>query len=403
MKIKKNIKITFFIFLSLIYFCLLTILVIFLIEITKFGTKLSNKINELEIHNTSYYGEKLNYNPYKKFDNKFLHPYLTFSMPWSDEEIKKINNTYVSLNSQGLRNNPYNKETNSYAGVILGGSTAFGYYASSDKTTIASLISQQLNINFHNLNGPSWNSHQELISLIKFKEKFDLSISFTGNNDFSIFCHRTKGTNLEENYIDAVERFDDINKVFRSIIDKQLYHLTFKTFLKYLVINTVPETLKTINYIKHNFNKKKTIKPIQSIGLSSKCITKNGDFDKKNLQRSINQFISNQQTIRAITEMKGAVHYLILQPQYYKDSKSPTKEMYKYIYNEVMNSDLCKKNCYNFQNIFQENRSLSYMENLSGEYNNELFIDNIHLSDMGNQIVSKKLIEIIRSKNLYNE
>ena len=43
------------------------------------------------------------------------------------------------------------------------------------------------------------------------------------------------------------------------------------------------------------------------------------------------------------------------------------------------------------------------MENLSGEYNNELFIDNIHLSDMGNQIVSKKLIEIIRSKNLYNE
>ena len=378
MKIKKNIKITFFIFLSLIYFCLLTILVIFLIEITKFGTKLSNKINELEIHNTSYYGEKLNYNPYKKFDNKFLHPYLTFSMPWSDEEIKKINNTYVSLNSQGLRNNPYNKETNSYAGVILGGSTAFGYYASSDKTTIASLISQQLNINFHNLNGPSWNSHQELISLIKFKEKFDLSISFTGNNDFSIFCHRTKGTNLEENYIDAVERFDDINKVFRSIIDKQLYHLTFKTFLKYLVINTVPETLKTINYIKHNFN-------------------------KKNLQRSINQFISNQQTIRAITEMKGAVHYLILQPQYYKDSKSPTKEMYKYIYNEVMNSDLCKKNCYNFQNIFQENRSLSYMENLSGEYNNELFIDNIHLSDMGNQIVSKKLIEIIRSKNLYNE
>lgn len=101
--------------------------------------------------------------------------------------------------------------------------------------------------------------------------------------------------------------------------------------------------------------------------------------------------------------MKGAVHYLILQPQYYKDSKSPTKEMYKYIYNEVMNSDLCKKNCYNFQNIFQENRSLSYMENLSGEYNNELFIDNIHLSDMGNQIVSKKLIEIIRSKNLYNE
>ena len=75
--------------------------------------------------------------------------------------------------------------------VLLGGSTAFGYYSSSDKTTPAALLSKNSNLNFYNLNGPSWNSHQELISLIKFKKDYDISLSLTGVTDLSIFCQYT--------------------------------------------------------------------------------------------------------------------------------------------------------------------------------------------------------------------
>ena len=89
-----------------------------------------------------------------------MHPYLTFSMASREKNIQEINNQFVNLDELGFRINPFNNFNKEKTGILLGGSSAFGYYSSSDKTTIAALISNKKKYNIYNLNGPSWNSHQ---------------------------------------------------------------------------------------------------------------------------------------------------------------------------------------------------------------------------------------------------
>ena len=185
--------------IGLIYLILFITVLVFILEVFKIGTYMNKNQTKFELHNTDYYGEEILLNPYKKFDVKYLHPYLIWSMPWKKKDIDSINNKFVNINEHGLRKNPLGISKQN-EGLFLGGSTAFGYYASSDKKTIAALISKNTNYNFLNLNGPSWNSHQELISLIKNDKKYSKSISFSGNNDISIFCKYTSNTELEDKY-----------------------------------------------------------------------------------------------------------------------------------------------------------------------------------------------------------
>jgi len=397
MKNSLKIKTIFFLFVTIIYFSLAFVALLLIIELFSLGTKLTKKINIYELHNTDYYGKKIEYNPYRKFDNKFLHPFLTFSMPWKREELNKINNEFVSLNYLGYRKNPFLSNEFFKSGIILGGSTAFGYYASSNSTTIASHLTKRTKTNFYNLNGPSWNSSQELISLLKFKKDYDYSVSFSGNNDFSIFCHRTIDSELEENYVDAVERFEDINKVFRSVTDRQLYHLDFNVLIKYFIVNNFSETLKIINYIKFKYNKEKINVPTQARKIENKCLNENNLQSFKKIDKSINQFLYNQNMMRVISNSRGAKHYLILQPQYFKKENTSNKkrELYQYIYKKIMDSNFCSTNCFNFFNIFDEFDNQSFMNNFTGIYENEIFIDNIHLSDIGNEIISEKILKVI--------
>ena len=71
----------------------------------------------------------------------------------------------------GFRNSISNKSNNRAA--IVGGSTAFGSFSSSDRTTIASSLNKMTNqFNFENLNSPSWNSHQEMVAIATNLEKY---------------------------------------------------------------------------------------------------------------------------------------------------------------------------------------------------------------------------------------
>ena len=107
--------------------------------------------------------------------------------------------------------------------------------------------------------------------------------------------------------------------------------------------------------------------------------------------------------MKIISESRDASHYIVLQPLYFEEINSPKKEMYNYIYNKILKSNLCQNNCYNFQNIFSKDEISSYMNNLSGEYKNEIFIDNVHLSDRGNKITSKEIIKILKFKKLKHD
>lgn len=64
-----------------------------------------------------------------------------FLTPWKEEIIELVNNEYVNLDQNGFRVNPYiKKNKTNYNIVLLGGSSAFGMFSSSDKYTLASTI-----------------------------------------------------------------------------------------------------------------------------------------------------------------------------------------------------------------------------------------------------------------------
>lgn len=111
----------------------------------------------IPLHKTNYYGSLRERDPYQMFYIEHLHPYYLFSAPWLKKDRYAANNDTV--NRAGFRDNP-SFEPNKTTGVFLGGSAAFGQYATSNDMTIAAQLSRLGDLKFINLNAPSWNSHQ---------------------------------------------------------------------------------------------------------------------------------------------------------------------------------------------------------------------------------------------------
>ena len=120
------------------------------------------------------------------------------------------NSEIIKLNDEGFRINPLNKEENHNKILLSGGSTAFGMYASNQKSIISAQITDKLKANVFNLNSNFWNSHNELIGILKFKNDYDLSISLTISNDINFFC--SNNSNLKSSIFDLPKDFYSWNK-----------------------------------------------------------------------------------------------------------------------------------------------------------------------------------------------
>ena len=390
-------KIVKFFFILFVLFISLCVLILSSVEILNLGTKFTKADPIKHLHNIGYYKKNMEENPYTDFNRKYLHPYFTWSLPWKKENIEAINNEIVSLNIEGFRVNPYIDSKKSNA-VLLGGSTAFGYYSSSNETTPAALLTRNSDINFYNLNGPGWNSNQELISLLKFKKNYSVSLSLTGLTDLSIFCQYTVNTELEDNYTDAVENYIQLNAVYNNILS-QIYDVQLSTLLKFFILNIFPENIKLINYYK---NKKSDTnqKEIKADHFFKKCYNNKGNVDKKLIDKLVKKFISNHKLMKLISESRGASHFIMLQPEYSLSSDdentSPMKHQ-EYFYNKIKSDKFCETNCYDLSKIFIKNNIdvTNFSLNTSGSYNDEIFIDSSHLSDKGSKILTNEILIIL--------
>ena len=115
------------------------------------------------------------------------------------------------------------------------------------------------------------------------------------------------------------------------------------------------------------------------------------------LDRSIEQFIKNQQMMRLISKSRNANHYLILQPHYgiNKGFTDLNTKIYIYAYQKIMESNFCTNNCLDYSQIFLRKDLSTYMDNFTNKYKDEIYIDNIHLSDRGTSLVANKIIKEI--------
>ena len=276
--------------------------------------------NHANLYKFDYYDQKLK-EPYEKF-GAYPHPFYLTGNPFKSKQIElESNNKIVSLNKYGFRNSYSNKSN--LNGIFLGGSTAFGIFATNDYTTINSYLNKKQNkINFHNLGIPSWNSHQELLAILKNEIKnVKTVLSLSGWNDFGMYYSFCKNSYEFQNIAGAPSVWIKIENILLGKQDSQIKN----GFIKLFPIST--KILKKINLIF----------PF----VSSNSEVNNCNFNKNDIDLFVKAYLKNYKKIKKLVENENseeftnANFYLVLQPFYTPKEKLPD-------YSDILNKKIKK-------------------------------------------------------------
>ncbi len=390
---KKSVRLIAFSLIILINTILFFSIFIFVFEFSGFSHKITKNFfpqyfERLPLHKTNYYGKKLQKDPYSKFYKKYLHPYYLFSLPSKEEQINQVNNYVVSLNKKGFRKNPFFNENEFFKGVLLGGSSAFSQYSSSNRFSIAALLSSD-KYKFYNLNAPSWNSHQELVALLKTNLDYKLSISFSLANDIvlgGMNCNKSLPLDTPESFNQLSENFEYIGKFKEPTLIKKIKSFLADFFLDTSILFT---------QLKKSFSKNnKKIKSKQNIQLINKYC----------LDKIYEVVLKNQKQMKLLSEFREAKHIFVIQPFYSLHERIPLNSVIKmdetfivntkYIIKKLMKSNFCKSHCLDLSSIFDKTEngpSAIYENKKSFKYIPKIFVDEVHLTDDGNEIIAEKI------------
>ena len=155
---------------------------------------------------------------YQPFTIQHLHPSFLFWFPLDPAERSALNNKVSSLSSDGFRGpGPMDKGTRQLA-FILGGSAAFGHFATGNETTITGYLNAlQDQYLFVNAGVPSWISSQELVRLALelVAHKPALVIAYDGFNDAATVAdYARRGLEMPPS---APESFDELSNLVGDI------------------------------------------------------------------------------------------------------------------------------------------------------------------------------------------
>lgn len=160
--------------------------------------------------------DRLDY-AYLPFRVQHLHPQYGFFFPLDPPARVALSNSVVTLDLSGFRGQGPSSANGRKLAFLLGGSTAFGHYATSDLTTITGYLNSiQADYFVVNAGVPSWNSTQEMFRLAYeiLDYQPELVITLNGANDAGILLdYHRKGA--EQYAIGAPESFLRL----RSMID----------------------------------------------------------------------------------------------------------------------------------------------------------------------------------------
>ena len=326
-------------------------------------------------------------------------------MPWKREDLNKVSESkIVKLDNNGFRSIPNLKNNKKL--ILLGGSTAFGHFSTSNKTTIGSYLNNLTEFDVVNRNAPSWNSHQEAIALFKYNNLEDVfaSVSLSFNNDVNLTCRGS--SRYSEMYHDFPENWnilaDKVNDIRGSIQTQSNYRK-----LKNLLYRIFPNVYQFLVQVKLNSK----IDPTQTedYNVFSSC-------SDETVEIVAQSFLSNQERMLRISEAYGFKHFLIIQPNLNVHIGSLNKDTFgkkagnfrKKVIQNVMKSAYCDKNaCLDLSSVFDD-RGLYLKRYDSIRHNSELvkkwfdtgmFLDEGHFRDEGNEIVAKKIHAFLDSFN----
>ena len=375
------------------------------------------------------------FNPYKKVHIIDVHPQYGFGLPLRKKDRTKRESKYVKFNNEGYRKttNNSNKKIYSKNGhmnclLILGGSTAFGSFVSSDQNTIASNIQTLIDkdTRVFNLGVPSFVSRQELTSVMNFfnqpisKKCLTInSISFTTSNDISNI-EKLIENKIVENKYDRIGLLS--TSKYYSFLEDKLLNSELKNSYKDLFGSLVYLTqerlygdlyreFRKITWFKFNKYKKIETQNSKKIGQDYINTASLPNYKKLSsnqlvfIDEQIKSFINMQSYISMIIEDKGkGIHMTVIQPDL-----RWTRSFWSIVNQSLSKNVLENQNLevLDLRNIFQNSLKKLSIENLplslkhsyqkskesinSKNINKFDMFDNVHLTDIGSLKVSKKI------------
>lgn len=434
-----------------IFLFLFTITFTFL-EVSGLSQKINNKLTKRTVKEivrtgnklilTNYYGMKLDFDPYEKFTVQHLHPYYFFSLPWLPADIKKDNNNFVTVNSDGFRNSL--RIGNRDKAVLLGGSTAFGHFSSSDRKTLASELTRRLPYYFVNRNAPSWNSHQELVALAKYIKPYKLSISFSVANDISSFCYNKSWKYPIKDVMESFDRvaryFNDVRgEVLNSAEDvmlemksnsiygrlRNMFERVFPDTFKMLkILRARIETIKSDNKISKKIYQKEnpqvSVKTAKNESRINSIHTNNAAYSSESENMDgidsiyecegkedllVKSILNNQKSMRQLSNGRGASHWLVVQPilELHSNFDSGNKNVVRFkkkVINKIMESDFCEINCLDLSNFFNNVKpeNIIFDSTIPEHWKKAIFVDNVHIVDNGISMIAEKITQEINEQ-----
>lgn len=126
---------------------------------------------------------------YAAFAVQHINPHYLFFFPIDDATREEINNETCSVGPEGFRGPGPESAGGRKLAFMIGGSAVFGHFASSNSTTITGYLNEiQDEYFFVNAGVPSWNTTQEMYRLVYQLLDYQpsLIVAYDAANDLSI-------------------------------------------------------------------------------------------------------------------------------------------------------------------------------------------------------------------------
>lgn len=295
------------------------------------------------------------------------------------------------------------KKNSNNINILLGTSVAFGMGSDSDKSTIQSYLSAGKKLCF-SLGIRGGNSHQELLSFIKFKNffpKVDNIIMFCGLNDIMQSA-------IEDSlyYLDYGGVRNDKQQAFNLLIQSN-------SLSKEKWIKGKTNLFFAINYLANKFNLFRKFLNIFSFIKENKMQKKMLNIRTQNYGVKINnirKIFSNDLHTWSLVQKQMKIRIIyILQPTVTWTKREPTeneRQIIKYEKKRIKNyfqKDFTTKKVYveakNFIEKECKKNSIEFYDSnkliINTDKNKDFFIDFSHLSVYGNSFIAKCIKNII--------
>jgi hypothetical protein len=291
-------------------------------------------------------------------------------------KVVNTDNLGLRFNNLKLKESIFDKDEilKNKSGVMVGASTVFGVGASHDNFTIPSLLTDKTDIHFYNIGGRAYSGFQEIIlfnSLIGKFSNVDIAVIFSGVND--IFLN---------SYIDEYDEI--LGPMFFTNEFKEAMLLNNISWKKKLIKNFL-NLFRKKNYIEKKFEIKKIANIMEITKRNISCWS----TIKKGMNIKLVYFLQpfSNWCNRELSEEEKLIFKQLDEAS--KKTHNTLKSLNLEIYNKYKKflAEKCRELDIDF---FDCNE---YFSNKKFD-KKWLFVDRIHLTDLGNQFIS----EYIKSK-----